>query len=76
MLVPQPGGAALARDSMPVRSEHQAPANFARVAREAGVRRIIYLGGLAHGSELSSHLRSRAETGNILHSSGIPVVKF
>ena len=56
--------------------EHQAAANFALAAREARVRRIIYLGGLAQGDELSPHLRSRAETGNILRSSGIPVIEF
>ena len=56
--------------------EHEAAANFAQAAREAGVRRIIYLGGLAHGDELSPHMRSRAETGNILRSSGIPVIEF
>ena len=56
--------------------EHEAAVNFARAAREAGVRRIIYLGGLAHGGGLSPHMRSRAETGNILRSSGIPVIEF
>jgi len=56
--------------------EHQAAENFALAARQLGVRRIIYLGGLAHGPELSPHLRSRAETGNILRSSGIPVIEF
>ena len=56
--------------------EHKAAANFARAARAAGVRRIVYLGGLAHGGELSPHMRSRAETGNILRSSGIPVIEF
>ena len=56
--------------------EHQAAANFACAARQAGVRRIIYLGGLAHGGELSPHMRSRAETGNILRSSGIPVIEL
>ena len=40
------------------------------------MRRIVYLGGLAHGGELSPHMRSRAETGNILRSSGIPVIEF
>jgi uncharacterized protein YbjT (DUF2867 family) len=49
--------------------ENQAAENFALAARQSGVRRIIYLGGLAHGTELSPHLRSRAETGNILRSS-------
>src|SRR4051794_28650055 len=33
---------------------------FAQAAQAAGVRRIIYLGGLAHGSDLSPHMRSRA----------------
>ena len=56
--------------------EHQSAANFARAARAAGVRRIVYLGGLAHGGELSPHMRSRAETGNILRASGVPVIEF
>lgn len=56
--------------------EKQAAANFARAASLAGVRRIIYLGGLAHGDGLSAHMRSRAETGDILRSSGIPVIEF
>jgi uncharacterized protein YbjT (DUF2867 family) len=56
--------------------EREAAVNFARAAREAGVRRIIYQGGLAHGGGLSPHMRSRAETGNILRSSGIPVIEF
>jgi uncharacterized protein YbjT (DUF2867 family) len=51
-------------------------ANFARAARDAGIRRIIYLGGLAKGDNLSRHMRSRAETGNILRSSAIPVLEF
>ena len=51
--------------------------NFARAARAAGVRRIIYLGALGEeGSDLSPHLRSRHEVGRVLHSSGIPVVEF
>ncbi len=56
--------------------DRTAAANFAAAAREAGVRRIIYLGGLAHGTGLSPHMRSRAETGNILRSGGVPVVEF
>lgn len=51
--------------------------NFAQAAAESGVERIIYLGGLANAEgELSSHLRSRIEVGNILRSTGIPVVEF
>jgi uncharacterized protein YbjT (DUF2867 family) len=56
--------------------ERQAAETFAQAARKAGVRRIVYLGGLAHGDALSPHLRSRAETGNILRASGIPVIEF
>lgn len=56
--------------------ERKAASNFALAAREAGARRIIYLGGLAHGAGLSPHMRSRAETGNILRSSGVPVVEL
>ena len=53
--------------------ESAAAFNFARAARDAGVRRIVYLGGLAHsggGGELSPHMRSRAETGMILSKVG------
>lgn len=50
--------------------------NFAAVARWAGVRRIIYLGGLGDGDGLSSHLTSRQEVGQILRASGIPTIEF
>ena len=51
--------------------------NFGDAARRAGVRRIVYLGGLATGEEtLSNHLRSRIETGQALRESGVPVVEF
>ena len=56
--------------------ERRAAHNFAVAARKAGVRRIIYLGGLAHGAGLSAHMRSRLETGNILRASGVPVIEF
>lgn len=46
---------------------------FARAAREAGVRRIVYLGGLVpRGEVLSPHLESRTEVGEILLASGVP----
>ncbi|MFP5334852.1 MAG: SDR family oxidoreductase [Actinomycetes bacterium] len=46
---------------------------FARAAREAGVGRIVYLGGLHPGDQrLSRHLRSRKEVGEILLDSGVP----
>lgn len=49
---------------------------FADAAREAGVRRIIYLGGLGRGDELSEHLASRHEVGDVLRSSGACVIEF
>ncbi len=49
---------------------------FARAAREAGVRRIIYLGGLGRGGKLSRHLASRQEVGRILRDSGVPTIEF
>jgi uncharacterized protein YbjT (DUF2867 family) len=57
--------------------DRQGAANFATAARAAGVRRIIYLGGLGdaeHG--LSPHLRSRQETGEILRGTGVQVIEF
>ena len=56
--------------------ERRAAHNFAVAARKTGVRRIIYLGGLAHGPGLSAHMRSRVETGNILRASGVPVIEL
>lgn len=51
--------------------------NFATAAREAGIRRIIYLGGLGDDDDqLSAHLRSRHEVGAILRESGCTVVEF
>jgi uncharacterized protein YbjT (DUF2867 family) len=57
--------------------DRAAAQNFANAAREAGVRRIIYLGGLGHGADqLSAHLRCRHEVGEILRSTGVPVIEF
>jgi len=51
--------------------------NFATAAQAAGVKRIIYLGGLGDpGSQLSEHLRSRQETGSVLRETGVPVTEF
>ena len=50
--------------------------NFARAAAQAGVERIVYLGGLipdADGSPLSSHLASRLEVESALGAHGVPV---
>jgi uncharacterized protein YbjT (DUF2867 family) len=50
--------------------------NFSDAARECGVQRIIYLGGLGKGSQLSPHLHSRQEVGNILRRSGVQVIEL
>ncbi len=50
---------------------------FAEAARDGGVTRIIYLGGLAaEQRDLSHHLRSRQQTGDALRSAGVPVTEF
>jgi len=52
--------------------------NFGDASRRAGIRRIVYLGGLATTGDatLSKHLKSRIETGEVLRASGVPVVEF
>lgn len=50
---------------------------FGEAARKAGLQRIVYLGGLGESDhDLSPHLRSRHEVGEILRASGVPVVEF
>ena len=51
--------------------------NFGEAAKAAGVKGLIYLGGLGSDEEeLSTHLRSRHEVGDILRQSGLPVCEF
>ena len=48
--------------------------NFGSAAYQAGVSRIIYLGGLGDPeADLSKHLNSRQQTGDALRQSGVPV---
>jgi uncharacterized protein YbjT (DUF2867 family) len=59
------------------RDDRQAAINFAGAAKQAGVRRIIYLGALGNPEHaLSDHLRSRQETGERLRASGVQVIEF
>src|SRR5579863_3673207 len=60
------------------KEDRQAATNFAGAAQKAGVRRIIYLGGLGDDAdpELSPHLRSRHEVGKILKDSGVETIEF
>lgn len=52
--------------------------NFSRAAGDAGVKHIIYLGGLADPDDpgLSRHMRSRIETGDALREGSVPVTEF
>lgn len=57
--------------------EGQAAKNFGRTAERAGVRRIIYLGGLGDDrTELSAHLRSRHRVGEELRTFNVQVIEF
>ena len=57
--------------------DRRAAYNFATAAKRAGVRRVIYLGGLATaGTTVSSHLKSRQETGAVLRKFGPPLIEF
>ncbi len=59
------------------RTDKLAARNFAEMAQECGVKRIIYLGGLGETStNLSAHLKSRIEVGSILSESSIPVIRL
>lgn len=49
------------------RRDREAAENFVRAAEKAGIRRVIYLGGLGEtGDDLSEHLKSRLEVADIL----------
>jgi uncharacterized protein YbjT (DUF2867 family) len=51
--------------------------NFADAARAAGIRRIVYLGGLGDDTaDLSPHLRSRHGVGRILRESGVTTLEL
>lgn len=57
-----------------VERDRRGAENFAEAARDAGVERIVYLGGLGEGK--SEHLRSRHETAEGLKSTGVPLTYF
>ncbi len=59
------------------KTDREAAENFAAACSENGVKRIIYLGGLGNPDHnLSKHLRSRQEIGDILRSSNANVIEF
>ncbi|HEX6667209.1 MAG TPA: NAD(P)H-binding protein [Solirubrobacterales bacterium] len=53
--------------------DHDGAINFAAAAAAAGVRRVVYLGGLGEGSE---HLASRHATAEALIAGEVPVAYF
>lgn len=58
-----------------VADEARSARNVADAARRAGVRRLVYLGGLhPSGADLSPHLRSRTAVGEVLLDSGVETV--
>ena len=58
------------------RLDRDAARNFAAAAAEAGVERIVYLGGLIPEGAESEHLVSRAESGEMLRSTRVPVTEL
>jgi uncharacterized protein YbjT (DUF2867 family) len=57
--------------------EAEAAHNFARAASKAGVRRVVFLGGMGGGAaRLSRHLTSRHAVGEILRREGPPTTEF
>lgn len=57
--------------------DQRAARGVADAARKAGVRRIVYLGGLGDpADQLSPHLASRQETGRVLAEYGPPVLEL
>jgi uncharacterized protein YbjT (DUF2867 family) len=56
--------------------DRQAAESFRRAAEEAGVSRIVYLGGLGSGGTLSSHLASRQEVGELLRAGRVETIEF
>lgn len=55
--------------------EREAARNFAEMAKRDGVERVVYLGGLGDQPR-SKHLRSRAQTAEILREGGPPLTYF
>jgi uncharacterized protein YbjT (DUF2867 family) len=54
----------------------QAARHFAQAAAAAGVRRIVYLGGLVPPGADSEHLVSRQATGEVLREGPVPVTEL
>jgi uncharacterized protein YbjT (DUF2867 family) len=60
------------------KEDREAARTFAEAAKAAGVKRIVYLGGLGDDQDpkLSPHLKSRHEVGRIFRNSGVETIEF
>ena len=56
--------------------DRRAATHFRDAAAEAGLKRIIYLGGIQPSNSASPHLASRLETGQILRAGPVPVTEL
>lgn len=61
-----------------VEADRDAARNVAKAAADAGVARIVYLGGMGDADDprLSRHLRSRQEVGRLLAAGPVPVTEL
>ena len=68
-LIHSMGGKSILKSTEFARKDKEAAENFINSADAAGIKRVIYLGGLGEvGKGLSEHLRSREEVARILSS--------
>lgn len=61
------------------RVERETAETFAAAAKQSGISRIVYLGGLAPNTldvKMSPHMRSRVRVGRALRSSGVPTIEL
>lgn len=56
--------------------ESQMATNFAKAAKVAGVKQLVYLGGINNDKAQSKHLSSRTQVGQVLRESGIPTIEL
>ena len=76
-LVHSMGGRTIGENKIFAERDRVAAKNFTRAADKAGVSRVIYLGGLGEtGDQLSKHLASRQEVGEILSSGRVQATEL
>jgi uncharacterized protein YbjT (DUF2867 family) len=56
--------------------EQRSAQSFARAAQQAGLRRIVYLGGIEPSGKPSRHLMSRLKTGAALRAGNVPAIEL